>query len=109
MTIAMYVFAFIVAVFAVGRITRLVTFDNYPPVKWFRDKWDAKTGESGWNELLHCPYCFSTYPALVIVPAFAVGLSGWDVFTTFLGVWWVGCSTLAVAYLAASFVASDLG
>jgi hypothetical protein len=109
MTIAMYVFAFIVAVFAVGRITRLVTYDSYPPVQWVRNKWDAKTGESGWNELLHCPYCFAPWVALFIVPSFAVGLFGWDIFTTFLGWWWVGCSTLAVAYVAASFVASDLG
>lgn len=104
-----FAFAFIVSVFAVGRITRLVTYDVYPPTKWIRDKWDAKTGESGWNELLHCPYCFAPYVSLFVVPPFAVGVFGWDVLTTFLGLWWVGCSTLAVAYVAASFVASDLG
>ena len=109
MTTATYIFAFIVATFTVARITRLVTFDDYPPTKWLRAKWDAKTGSSGWNEMLHCPYCFATYPALVIVPTFAVGLFGWDAFTSLLGFWWVGCSTLTVAYLAATFVASDLG
>lgn len=104
-----YVFAFIVAVFAVGRITRLVTFDQYPPIRWIRARWDLKTAESGWNELLHCPYCFAPYVATPLVVAFAVATSGWDIFTTFLGWWWVACTSLAVAYIAASFVASDLG
>lgn len=103
------ILAAIVAVWASARLTRLVTFDSFPPIQWIRDQWDARTSESGWNELLHCAYCFGTWAALPIVVIFAGMLFGWGVFLTLAGVWWVFCSWLAVGYLAGIIVAQDWG
>lgn len=109
MTTFQLVLAGVVATLAVARLTRLVTYDDYPPVKWLRDKWDAKTGESGWNEMLHCGYCFAPWIALPIVVIFVGLMFGWAVFASIIGIWWVFCSILAVGYSAAIIVGTNWG
>ena len=101
MTEFQWILAALVGILAIARLTRLLTFDEFPPVKWFRDKWDEKTGDSSWNELFHCVFCASFWVSCLVVGfGFYVGFGAW---------WWVPCGTLAVSYVAATIVASKWG
>jgi hypothetical protein len=53
---------------AVYRVTRLITVDEFPPVKLLRDMVQAKFGEdSAVGYLVECPWCASVYVGAVIV------------------------------------------
>lgn len=96
-----WVLAFLVGILATARLTRLLVFDDFPPTKWIRSKWDDWTDNNGWNELLHCAFCASFYiGAFVVAIGFASG---------FHPAWWATCSVLAGSYVAAMIVASDWG
>lgn len=96
--------AFIVGTLAVARINRLIVWDTYPPVAHLRAWWDGRTGDSSWNELLHCGYCFGVWASGAQMVA--VGLQVW-----LLGelhwVWWAVNIWLAMAYLSAIVMAYD--
>jgi hypothetical protein len=110
-----WVAASVLCVIASARITRLIVFDVWPPVLWFRNKWDEWTGyrdskgelttdEEGnvlgkWTPLVHCGYCAGMYVAPVVV------LSGW--LSEWHTAWWIVCGTLSAAYAGAVFVAFD--
>jgi hypothetical protein len=89
----------IVTITSAARITRLVTWDKYPPVAWLRSKWRDLTNDGPWSILLECPYCFSMYVAPAVL------LWGW--FTEFDTVWWLINGSLGAAYLAAIMVRFD--
>lgn len=110
MGIAEYVLAFVVAVLAIGRLTRLIYFDDFPPSEWIRRSWDWVTrvdpdtprdSREGWNKLLYCPYCLSFYVGVAVV--------SWALLSDFHWSWWAVMSTVAASYLAAIIVASDWG
>jgi len=109
-TIFQWVMVAIVGTLASARLVRLVSFDEYPPTVWMRNKWDQVTlkedAESvqkyaGWNKLIHCAFCASFYITAVVAIAGLV--------TSFGVVWWVVCSILAASYVAGMIVASDWG
>jgi hypothetical protein len=101
--------AVIALVFASARLTRVIVFDDYPPSRWVRNKWDQYTATSGWNELFHCPYCMGVWVALPLV-VLAAGLTlGWGIFGTLVGLFWLVCAWLAVAYLSGIIVATNWG
>lgn len=97
--ITLWIVAFVVGSLSAGRITRLFTADDFPPIVWLRIKWDDKTHESGWNKLFHCPFCFSFWVSAVIV------LWGWlsNLHTS----WWVVNGIMALSYVAAMVVIRD--
>lgn len=82
-----------------ARIVRLLTQDTFPPVVWFRIKWDNYTDGNGWNALFHCHWCL---PIWIVVP---VGLWGW--LTNLHASWWVFNVALAAAYLVSMIVERD--
>lgn len=88
-----------VAVLGTARLTRLIVFDAYPPVAWLRARWDARTEDSGWNQLLHCGFCAA--------PWLAVATIAWGWASALHWSWWVFYGWLAVSYLASAFVAWD--
>lgn len=89
----------IVAITASARLTRLVTVDKLPPVKWLREKYEDATDGSGWQLLTLCGYCFSFWATLAVV------LSGW--LSDWHTAWWIVCATLGASYLAAIMMAFD--
>jgi hypothetical protein len=97
--ITLWIVAFVVGSLSAGRITRLFTADDFPPIVWLRIKWDDKTDESGWNKLFHCHWCFSMW---VVVP---IGLWAWlsNLHTS----WWVFNAIMAAAYVAPMIVERD--
>jgi hypothetical protein len=91
--------AVIVGVMSAARLTRLITQDSFPPVVWFRMKWDDRTDGSGWNILFHCHWCLSLW---VTLPILLWGmLSGLDMW------WWIFNGWLAAGYAAAMIVERD--
>jgi hypothetical protein len=92
--------AVIVGTLGVARMTRLVVDDDYPPMAWFRRKWDAAFNRSGWVELVHCPFCTSPYLAAATI--------AWAVLSDLHWTWWLFHGWLAVAYVAAMVNTRDI-
>ena len=102
--------AFVLAVLAAGRITRLVIYDAYPPSIWLRLQWDRltdtpdqRTGLHAWNKLLHCPWCFLPWVMLAIIAGFILTF----VATWWAWVWWVGIVWMAGAYVGTMIYLRD--
>jgi len=94
-----WVAAFILAVVASARLTRLVVWDKYPPTAWLRIKWDTITDDGEWSVLAHCGYCFGLWAALFVV--------GWGWLSDLHWSWWLFCGWLTVGYFAAMTMAYD--
>lgn len=92
-----------IGILAAARFTRLVVADDFPPVLWFRARWNHWTREGtrfeDWNKLPKCPWCLAPW----VVPVFigAGWLSDWHV------VWYVFTSWLAAAYVTSWIVFHD--
>lgn len=97
--ITLWIVAFIVGSLSAGRITRLFTADDFPPIVWLRIKWDDKTDGSGWNKLFHCHWCLSMW---VVIP---IGIWAW--LSNLHASWWVFNTILAAAYVAPMIVERD--
>lgn len=95
----MWIAIAVVTVMSAARITRLVTFDAFPPAAWVRAKFDDLTEENDWSLLVHCGYCFSFWATL------AVAL--WGYFSGWHTAWWLTNSILGGSYLAAIVMAAD--
>lgn len=99
----------LVTIVSVARITRLLTFDKFPPVKHFRDKYENKTDGTDWFWLALCGYCMAPW---VSIPVIGLGFAA-DVYgpsypdTTAALVWWIVTGWWAVSYLAAIVMAND--
>lgn len=88
-----------VTVVSSARITRLLTYDQFPPIAWLRDKYGEWTSGSDWQLLGFCAYCMSFWVTLAVV------LAGW--FSGFHEIWWLVNSAFAGSYLAAIFMVND--
>lgn len=91
--------AVVIAVLSVARTSRLLTYDAYPPVVWFRMKWDAKIGREGWGSLIHCQYCATPYMMIVMALWFYFGGDHWT--------WWWINGVWGFSYLSAITVSYD--
>lgn len=97
--IVLWVVAFVVGSLSAGRITRLIIHDTFPPIVWFRMKWDDKTDGNSWNTLFHCHWCLSFWVTLPI------GLWAW--FSHLDTAWWVFNGIMAASYVAPMIVERD--
>lgn len=91
--------AVIVGVLSVARTARLLVFDEYPPMVWFRAQWDGRIGEDGWGKLIHCPFCATPYMAAV--------MAAWAYFSDLHWTWWVINGVWGLSYVASILVAYD--
>jgi hypothetical protein len=89
----------LVTVLAVGRLTRLITADEFPFSIKLRMWWDRVTHDGPWSKLVHCHWCASPYVAAVVLAAGLLSEFHW--------VWWTICGWLAVSYIAAIVVERD--
>lgn len=93
----------LVTIVSAARVTRVVTFDKFPPARWLRhaygDLMDRTTLTRGWAVLPFCQWCFSFWATLPIV------LWGWC--SDFHTAWWIINGSLAASYLAAIFMTND--
>ena len=102
-TLPLYVFAILVAVLGVGRLTRVITYDDFPPARWVREKWVEKTDGTGWQLLAICWWCASFWVALACAGWWVAGLF----FVWAAWAWWIFWGSLAISYLAAMVIVRD--
>lgn len=92
--------AVLTAVLGVGRLTRLITYDDYPPTVWFRRWWIQRvTRGNGWGKLADCLWCAAPW---LMLPCLA-----WGVFTSFQWPWWAFWGWLGLSYVTSMVVARD--
>jgi hypothetical protein len=89
----------VVAVTSAARITRLVTWDKYPPSMWFRNLWRKVTKDGDWSILVECGYCFGVWAA--------GGVVLWGYLVDFDTAWFLFNGWMGASYLAAIMVAFD--
>lgn len=102
----LFILAAAVAVAGVGRVIRLVTYDDFPPSEWFRSTWVKITKGSKWGKIAYCLWCFSPYITAFAIAWLIVGLL-WVPWLT--GAWWVVFGWMAVSYLASLLAYWDEG
>jgi hypothetical protein len=96
-------------IISVSRMTRLATWDEFPPVKWLREKYADATDGSGWTLLAYCGYCASFWiAAVVIVWGLYAGVYEGHPSTEAASLaWWIVNAIFAVSYLAAILMVHD--
>lgn len=105
--------AVLVIVLGVGRLSRVVTWDSYPPAIAIRERWLHLTGEyieetkawepGPWTKLLTCFWCFTPWLMLLAGGWFVLGL--YVVWVAWI--WWAFWSWLALSYVASMILARD--
>lgn len=102
-----------VIVLASARLTRLVTYDKFPPTTWMRERfieWADRTDRRrSWQLLAFCPYCASFWVTVVVIALGALagvfGQSPWRPWMT--PTWWFLMGSLGASYLAAMVMVHD--
>lgn len=94
--------AVLVGIVSSARLTRLLTADLFPPIVWFRIRWDnwmEDHGKEDWKKLFHCHWCMSLWTTIPVV------LWGWlsDLHIS----WWIVNLILAMSYVNAMVVERD--
>lgn len=99
----------VVTIISSARLTRLATFDDFPPTKWLRDKFADLTDGSQWQLLAFCAYCASFWiTAAVVGLGLAAGVyTGTPDSGIGFSAWWIVNGILAASYLAAVFMVND--
>lgn len=91
--------AVLVAAFGVGRLARILTYDDFPPAAWARVIWDRITNDGPWAKLAHCQWCATPWIMLICL--------AWGVFSSLHWTWWLFWGWLALSYLASIIIARD--
>jgi hypothetical protein len=96
------VLAILTAVLGVGRLSRVITYDVFPPAAWVRARWTDLTYSRGdWSKLLTCFWCLTPWIMLVAVAWFLLA-DGWV-----LVAWWVFWGWLGLSYASSMVIARD--
>lgn len=91
--------AVLVAVFGVGRLARIITYDDFPPAILARSYWDRLTRDGSWAKLAHCQWCATPWIMAVCLL--------WGYFSSLNWTWWVFWGWLGIAYLASIVIGRD--
>lgn len=100
--------ALIIGILSVARTARLLGFDDYPPMKWLRDKWYATLGDEGWGKIIYCAFCSAPYLAvgMFIWAYFALDADPWNEWSS--AWWWFVINGIwGLSYLSSILVAYD--
>lgn len=95
--------AIAVGVLGVGRLTRVIVYDDFPPSVWWRMLWGRWTGGTLWEKLFTCWWCLSFWLALICVVWFLLT----DLNLIVAYAWWIFWGALALGYVAAMVIERD--
>lgn len=90
--------AVLTMVLGVARVSRIVTYDDFPPTEWLRVRWIVLVGEK-WGKLLTCFWCTTPYVA--------AGSLAWSVYSDFHWSWWAFWGTFAISQAASTLLSYD--
>lgn len=96
--------AAVVGVLAVGRATRLITHDSFPPAERFRE-WGGNRLGDAYGLLVECPWCMAPWLTLVDLIWAVAGTV--DVDTISGTIWWLCNLWFALAYVVSMIVVRD--
>lgn len=100
---AVWLIALAVLILGAGRLTRLITYDDFPPTIKIRTLWDKLTDDNDWNKLFHCFWCFGFWAGAFAMGWFALGFAAdW-----IMVAWWIVFGSLAIGYVISMVVARD--
>jgi hypothetical protein len=101
--LAIAIAAVLVAIAGVGRLTRAITYDDFPPSIWWRMRWATWTHDGPWTKLFTCYWCLSPWIMAVAIGWYLLGL-----LVLWIAIaWWLFWGWLALSYLAAILVNHD--
>jgi hypothetical protein len=99
----LWLVAVAVLVLGVGRLVRIITYDDFPPSAWARSVWDTITNDGPWSKLAHCFWCLTPWVMLGAMAWYWVGTM-----VPWINVaWWIFWGWLALSYLASMIIARD--
>jgi hypothetical protein len=91
-----FLLAVIVGILGTGRLIRLAVNDTWPPILWFRDRWQTWTAQTerraAWEPLFTCGWCLS--------PWITLANGAWAVLSNVHWTWWAFNGWMAVSYVA---------
>ena len=97
------VLAILVGILGVGRLTRVIVHDDFPPAVWWRMKWSEITKDGPWSKLFLCWWCLSFWVSLTCVGWFLLV----DIHPAFQWSWWIFWGSLALSYVATMVIVRD--
>jgi hypothetical protein len=99
------ILAVIVAVVGAARLTRILTYDDYPPAIAIRVWWQGVTKDGPWAKLVTCPWCAGPWIMLICLGWFLLSfVAPWLGWT-----WWLFWGWLALSYWTSQYVHFDEG
>jgi hypothetical protein len=104
------VLAIAVGILGSARLTRVITYDDYPPAEWVRERWTYLTRSrrhstperivpGAWSKLVTCWWCATPYVT--------AGCAAHGYFTSLHWSWWAVWGVLGASYVAAMVIARD--
>lgn len=97
------ILAILVGIFGVGRLGRIMTYDDFPPAVWWRIQWAKITKDGPWTKLFTCYWCLTPWIAAVAIGWYWLGY-----YVPVIGLlWWIFWGWLAIAYAAAILINHD--
>lgn len=93
------VLALITAIVGPARLTRVLTYDTFPPAAWIRATWETITKGGEWAKLATCFWCAAPWITLVCI--------AWGLLSSLHWTWWLFWGWLALSYLASMVIARD--
>jgi hypothetical protein len=97
------VLAILVAIFGVGRLTRVIVHDDFPPAMWWRDTWKRITNDGPWSKLFLCWWCLSFWVSLACIGHALLATTHEFWFWS----WWIFWGALALSYVATMVIVRD--
>lgn len=86
-----------------GRLTRIITYDTWPPATKFRIWWAKVTNDGPWVKLFTCFWCLGPWVTLAALGWYVAGLYVWWLALS----WWAFWGWLALSYVTSMIVARD--
>lgn len=98
----------LVAVIGTGRLTRIITYDTFPPAERLRGWWVGRSirKRNGWQDLATCIWCMAPWLMLICIAWFIIG---WLWVPWLLVAWWVFYTWMTLSYLTSQYVFFDQG
>lgn len=98
LTTLQIVLAVAVAVFGTARLTRIATYDDYPPAEWVRAQILARIGER-WGKVATCIWCGQPYVVILCM--------AWGYFSGMHWSWWAFWGWMALSQAGSTLLAYD--
>lgn len=105
-SLAVAIAAILAAVLGVGRLVRVMIYDDFPPTVWARTNfiiWIEGTRAAKWSKLASCPWCLTPWVMLVCIGWFLAGVA----VVWLAWAWWIFWGWMALSYVATMIYVRD--